>query len=189
MVHIRHQASQNAKTNRPGLKTADTVYILINFKIISRRPPLERRRFPDGRPLAGPNPSFCWQQQPPTRERAIHPSLSESALVLGEGAIDPPLAEGAWVGVLVCVGCGGEGGVECVLMWSRSGGVREERLGPNSKLLPAKPQTFPLSLGMRNWDLRGYEIMLVPKGVRVKGPGRWVAPRTYVPLILLPYSA
>ena len=30
-------------------------------------------------------------------------------------------------------------------MWSRGGGVREERLGPNSKLLPAKPQTFPLS--------------------------------------------
>ena len=134
VVHIRHQASQNAKTNRPGLKTADTVYILINFKIISRRPPLERRRFPDGRPLAGPNPSFCWQQQPPTRERAIHPSLSENALVLGEGAIDPPLAEGAWVGVLfaccvcVCVGVWGVGCVcVCVLMWGRGGGVREEK--------------------------------------------------------------
>jgi len=120
VVHIRHQASQNAKTNRPGLKTADTVYILINLKLSADALLLSVADFRTEGPSQGRIPPLVGSSSPPL-ERGQSIPFSRRARLFWERGQSTPLSQRArglgcfWPVVYVwdVWGCGGVG---CVLM-------------------------------------------------------------------------
>jgi len=140
VVHIRHQASQNAKTNRPGLKTADTVYILINLKLSADALLLSVADFRMEGPSQGRIPPFVGSSSLP-QERGQSIPLFRRARLFWERGQSTPLSQRArglgcfWP--IVCVGCMGVWGACACRCGVSGGGAREERRGPHSRLLSA----------------------------------------------------
>ena len=122
VVHIRHQASQNAKTNRPGLITADTVYILINLKLSAAALLLSVADFRMEGPSQGRIPPLVGSSSLPL-ERGQSIPLFRRARLFWERGQSTPLSQRArglgcfWP--IVCVwGVGGVWGA-CAGVWTR----------------------------------------------------------------------